>query len=196
MQQQRLQRLRRIVTGDDNSLRRCVDKLESAVVSSLVVVFLVAGPVLAIVAIQTVGSAATREQRAESTWRQVPATLTQSAAAGLVGLDGEWDASWVTATWRAPDGADVPGMLPVELNAKAGQRVMVWVTRTGGLTHAPLTTAAVIDREVVAAVAVPATLALLLLMTAWAVRAAANRRRIVGWTKAWETIGPRWSSLR
>src|SRR5215469_2425917 len=196
MQQQRLQRLRRIVTGDDNSLRRCVDKLESAIVSSLVVVFLVAGPVLAIVAIQTVGSAATREQRAESTWRQVPATLTQSAAAGLVGLDGEWDASWVTATWRAPDGAHKNGMLPVELNATAGQRVMVWVTQTGRLTHQPLTTAAVIDREVVAAIAVPAALAVLLSITAWAVKAAANRRRIVGWTKAWETIGPRWSSLR
>jgi hypothetical protein len=196
MQQQRLQRLRRILAGDDNPLRRYVDKLESAVVASLVVAFLIAGPLLAIASVQAVGAAATRQQNAERNWRQVPATLTQGAAAGLVGLDGEWDASWVTATWTAPDGAHITGRLPVALNAKAGQRVMVWVTHTGEQTHAPLTTAAVIDREAIAAIGVPAGLALLLSTAAWAVRGAANRRRIVGWTKAWDTIGPRWSSLR
>ena len=47
MKQQRLQRLRRIIAGDDNPLRRYVDKLESAVVVSLVIAFLVAAPLLA-----------------------------------------------------------------------------------------------------------------------------------------------------
>ena len=190
------QRLRRIVVGDDNPLRRYVDRLESAVAATLVIAFLVTAPVLAFISVRVVGAAATREQNAERTWRQVPAVVTQSAAAGLIGLDGEWDASWVTAQWTAPDGAHVAGMLPVELNARVGQRVTVWVTHTGQLTHARLTGADVVDREAIAAVSVPAGLAILMLMAAWGVRVFADRRRMTSWAKAWESIGPRWSSFR
>jgi hypothetical protein len=196
MEQQRLQRLRRIVVGDHNPLRRYIDKLESAVAVSLVIAFLVAAPLLAIGTVRAVGAAGVREQRAENGWTQVHAVLTQSAGAGLIGLDGDWDNSWVTAKWTAPDGAHRIGMVPVELNATIGQPVLVWVTQAGELTHAPLTSAAVVDREVTVAIAVSAALALLLSMTGWAVRLLANRRRMSAWTKAWESVGPRWSSLR
>jgi hypothetical protein len=54
----------------------------------------------------------------------------------------------------------------------------------------------VVEREVMAAVAAPVALALLLSITACAVRVVANRRRMAGWTKAWEAVGPRWSSYR
>lgn len=188
--------MRRIVVGDDNPLRRYVDRLESAVATSLVVAFLVAAPLLAIVSVQAVGAAAAREQKAEQTWRERQATLTQSGAAGLVGVGGEWDASWVTAKWTAPDGAHRTGILAVELNARAGQHVTVWVTHTGALTHAPLTTAEVADREAITAVCVPAGLALLLWIASWVVRALANHRRMVSWAKAWDAVGPRWSSFR
>jgi len=191
-----LRRIRRIVIGDDNPMRRYVDRLESIVAASLVIAFVVVAPLLTVVSVRAVASATQREQNAESTWRQVRATLTQSASAGLIGLDGQWDASWVTARWTAPDGAAFSGLLPVELNAKAGQRVMVWVTHTGDLTHAPLTSAEVIDREAVVAVSVPAGLALLFWTASRVVRALANRRRMISWTKAWEAVGPRWSSLR
>jgi hypothetical protein len=73
---------------------------------------------------------------------------------------------------------------------------MVWVTSAGQLTHAQLTATAVVERQVSAAIAVPVALAVLLSVTAGAVRVLANRRRMAGWTKAWEAIGPRWSSLR
>jgi len=196
MKQQRLQRLRRIVVGDDNPMRRYVDKLESAVMASLVIAFLVAAPLLAITTVRAVDAMSVREQRAESQWKPATAVLSQSAAAGLVGVDGDWDASWVMAKWTAPDGARQRGMVPVALNAKAGQRVEVWVTPAGQLTHQPLTGADVVDRDVFAAIAVPAALALLLAMTAWGVRVLANRRRMADWAKAWEAIGPRWSSYR
>jgi hypothetical protein len=196
MKQQQRQRLGRIIAGDDNPLRRYVDKLESAVVASLVIAFLVAAPLLAVATVRVVGAAGAREQRAESGWRQVPAVLTQSAAAGLVGLDGEWDTSWVTARWTAPSGGHRKGLVPVALNARAGQQLTVWVTPAGQLTHARLTAAAVVERQVSAAIAVPVALAVLLSVTAGAVRVLANRRRMASWTKAWEAVGPRWSSLR
>ena len=196
MKQQRVQRLRRIVVGDGNPLRRYVDRLESAVVVSLLVAFLVAAPMLAIAGVRITGHAGAREIAAESSWRQVPAALTQSAGAGLIGLDGEWDTSWVKARWIAPDGITHRGLVAVGLNARAGQAVQVWVTHAGQLTRPRLTRHGVVEREVMAAVAAPAALALLLSITAGAVRVVANRRRMAGWTKAWEAIGPRWSSYR
>jgi hypothetical protein len=196
MKQQRWQRLRRILVGDDNSLRRHVDKLESAVVVSLVITFGIAAPVLAISAVQAVSAASDRQLHAETNWKQVPAVLTQSAAAGVVGLDGEWDTSWVTAKWTAPDGAHCRGIVAVDLNARAGQSVPVWVTPAGQLSPAKLTGRAVADREAMAATAVCLVLAVALSITGCVVRVLANRRRMAGWTKAWEAIGPRWSSLR
>jgi hypothetical protein len=196
MKQQRLQRLRRIVVRDDNPLRRYVDKLESAVVVSLVVAFLIAAPLLAIASVRAVAAGSVREQHAESGWHQVPALLTQSAGAGLIGQDGEWDNSWVTAKWTAPDGAVQSGMVPVALNARAGQRLMLWVTWTGDLTHPKLTNDEVADREVLAAIGVCGGLAGLLALLGGGVRMLANRRRIAAWTRAWDAIGPRWSSFR
>jgi hypothetical protein len=196
MKQQRWQRLRRMLAGDNNSLRRHVDKLESAVVVSLVIAFAVAAPLLAITAVRDVGAASTRQLQAESNWKQVPAVLAQSAGAGLIGLDGEWDASWVMAKWTAPDGAHRSGLVAVDLNARAGQRVLVWVTPAGQLSPAKLTPRAVTDREVIAAMAVCVGLAALLSITACVVRVLANRRRMADWTNAWEAVGPRWSSLR
>jgi hypothetical protein len=196
VKQQRWERLRRIAVGDDNPLRRYVDKLESAVVVSLVVAFLVAAPLLAISAVGYVGAAGARQMHAEANWKQVPAVLTQSAAAGLIGLDGEFDTSWVTAKWTAPDGIHRSGLIAVDLNARPGQHVMVWVTQTGQLSPARLTAAGIADREVSAAIVVPVGLAVLLSITAFVVRVLGNRRRMAAWTKAWEAIGPRWSSLR
>ena len=196
MKRQLCQGMRRIVVGDDNPLRRYIDRLESALTASFVVAFLIAAPLLALVSVRAVAAGAAREQQTEQAWRQVRAVTTQSAAAGIVGLDGEWDTSWVTARWTAPDGARVRGMLPMELNARAGQHLMIWVTPTGDPTHARLTTADVIDREAMTAISVPAGLALLLLLCSWAIRVEANRRRMTAWTKAWENIGPRWSSFR
>ncbi len=196
MEQQRLQRLRRIVAGDDNPLRRYVDKLETAVIAGLVIAFLVAGPLLAVAAARTTGAAGLRDMRAESTWAQRTAVLTQSAGAGLVGLDGEWDTSWVKAKWTAPDGAHRRGLVAVGLNARAGQRLTLWMTSAGELTPPRLTRGAVVERQIIAAIMWPAGLAIVLSITACAVRVLANRRRMADWARAWEAIGPRWSSLR
>jgi hypothetical protein len=196
MRQQRLRRLRRIVAGDDNPLRRYIDKLESAVIASLVISFLIAAPLLAVFAAREVGIAGAREERAQQAWRPVTAVLEQSASAGLIGLDGEWDTSWVRAKWTAPDGAYRSGLVAVVLNARAGQRLQVWVTPAGQLTHPRLTTAQVRERQVMAAIAAAAALALVLSIAGSIARVLANRRRIAAWGKAWEAAGPRWTSRR
>lgn len=196
MEPQRMQRLRRIVVGDCNPLRRNIDRLESAIITSLVVAFVVAAPLLAIGAVRIVGATGAREVAAQSSWRPEQAQLTQNAADGMIGVDGEWDTSWVTARWRARDGAWRQGLVAVGLNAKAGQTVPITVTGSGQLTAQPLTRAGVVERELIAAVCAPVVLALLLTVTACAVRAAATRRRMATWTKEWDAVGPSWSSRR
>ena len=180
----------------DNPLQRHVDRVESAILACLVVAFFVATPLLCIVAVRVTGAAAVRELRAESGWRPVPAVLQQSAAAGQIGESGELDASWVSARWRAPDGAWRHGLVAVELNARAGQRMTVWVTPAGQLMHPPLTRAEFLEWEATGAMLAPIALAALLVVAGSVVRVLANRRRMAGWTTAWAATGPRWSSLR
>jgi hypothetical protein len=194
MLRQLWQRLAR--SPKDNPLQRHVDRIESAIVAGLVVAFLVAAPLLSIVAVQVAGAAAVRERQAERAWQPVPAVLQQSAAAGQIGVDGDLDTSWVSARWVAPDGALRHGLVAVALNAKAGQRMTVWVTPAGQLMHPRLTGAQVLEWEATGAFLAPLGLAALLAVAGGIVRVLANRRRMAGWTRAWAATGPRWSSLR
>lgn len=195
-QQQLLRRLGRMVAGDDNPLRRPVDKLESAVITVLIVAFFIVAPMLAVAAADVTGAAGAREMKAETSWQPATAVLQQGAADGVIGLDGNWDTAWVKAKWTAPGGAQKSGRVAVALNARAGQRVAIWVTPAGQLTHQPLTRAEVAERTVMAAVAAPAGLALVLTIAIGVTRVVANRRRMACWAREWEATGPRWSSLR
>jgi hypothetical protein len=187
MLRQLWQRLTR--SPEDNPLQRRVDRIESAIVACLVVVFIIAAPLLIIVAARVSGAAAVRERRAESGWQPVSAVLQQSGAAGQIAGGGDLDASWVPARWRAPDGAWRQGLVAVELNAKAGQRMTVWVTPAGQLMHPPLTRAEVLEWEATAAMLAPVALAALLVIAGGIVRVVANRRRMAGWARAWAALG-------
>jgi hypothetical protein len=180
---------------EDSPLQRRVDRIESVIAACLVVVFVIAAPLLCVVAVRVAGAAGVREQQAESGWRPVPAVLQQSAAAGQI-AGGDSDASWVSARWRAPDGRWRQGLVAVALNAKAGQRMTVWVTPAGQLMHPPLTRAEVLEWEATGATLAPIALAALMAVAGGIVRVLANRRRVAGWTRAWAATGPRWSSLR
>ena len=197
MKQQRiLRRLGRMLAGNDSPLRRPVDKLESAVITSLIIAFFIAAPLLAIFAAGAVRAGGTREMSAEGQSKLRTAVLLQSASEGTIDLAGDWDTAWVNAQWTAPTGATEHGLVAVSLNARAGQHVSVWVTSAGQLTHQPLTKAEVAERTVLAAVACPAGLALLLTIAVGVTRVMANRRRMACWAREWEATGPRWSSLR
>jgi hypothetical protein len=164
--------------------------------TGLVVLFLIAAPLLSILTGRIADSAGLREQRAEKSWHPVHAVLEQSASAGLTGQDAGWDAAWVNARWDVPGGGSRTGVIAVALNARAGQRVTVWVTGSGQLTHPPVSHDDVLDGIANAVVATVAGLAVLLAFGAAAARAAASRRRMQAWERDWEVIGPRWTSLR
>jgi hypothetical protein len=179
-----------------NPLRRRIDDVEVAIVTGFVVLFLIAAPLLGIMTGRIADGAGLREQHAEQAWHQVHAVLEQNASAGLSSQDGGWDAAWVNARWDIPGGKPRTGIVAVGLNAKAGQRVAIWVTGSGQITHPPLSHDDVLDGIANAVLATVAGLAVLLGLAAAVARGAANRRRMAGWERAWEIIEPRWTSLR
>jgi hypothetical protein len=177
-------------------LRRRVDDVEAAILTGIVVLFLIAAPLLSIMTGRLADSAGLREQSAERAWHPVQAVLQQNASNGLASQDGAWGAAWVKARWDVPGGNQRTGIIAVDLNAKAGQRVTIWVTGSGQVTHPPLSHDEVLDGIANAVLATVVGVGVLLGLAAAAAKAAGNRRRMAAWAQAWEVIGPRWTSLR
>ncbi len=194
---QRLRQVARLLLGRDrNPLLRHIDRLEAAILTGLVAGFVLAAPLVSIFAGRLADSTGLREQRAEQAWRRVPAVLEQNAAAGLIGLDGAWDTSWVRARWPAPAGGSRTGLIATPLNARKGEVATIWVTQAGQLTHPPLSQAELRGRIAFAVLVTVGGLAGLLLLLAAALRAMISRRRMAAWERAWEATGPKWSRLR
>ncbi|HUZ22676.1 MAG TPA: hypothetical protein VMV07_02815 [Streptosporangiaceae bacterium] len=179
---------------DRNPLRRRIDRVETVVVTALLAIFLVGAPVLMIVAARVTDSAGVRQQHAERTWRQVPATLLQTPANQADPSYG-WDGAWVRARWSAPDGQQRTGFVAVDPAAVAGHRVQVWVDGAGRITSPPLRTYDIWGDVLLAVVTVPVVLGIALSIIAGCVRAVLNRRRLAGWDRAWYAVEPRWTRL-
>lgn len=179
-----------------NPLRRRIDDIDTAIMVGLVVLFVLAAPLLSLLTGRMADAAGVREQRAERTWHQVRAVLEQNADQGVIGQDGEWGVAWVNARWQLPHGVRRSGVVAVGLSARAGQRVTIWVTKSGQLTHPPLSHGDVLDGIANAVMATVAGLGVLIGIAAAVARAAVNRRRMANWARDWEIVGPRWTSLR
>jgi hypothetical protein len=175
----RVRRLARRLGLDANPLRRRTDKIATFLAAQLLLVFLVGAPLLAIAAYGWAGRVGAAEQRAERSWRVVPAVLLMksvpspnSFASGLFGY------SWVPARWVAPSGQVRSGDIAVEVGMAAGRTVRIWVDAAGRPTDGPLTRRAVQARA--ATVAAVTTLALVVALSflAWAGRKLLDRRRL------------------
>jgi ABC-type spermidine/putrescine transport system permease subunit I len=70
------------------------------------------------------------------------------------------------------------------------------VTGSGQVTHPPLSHDEVLDGVANAVLATVVGLGIALTLALAVARSAANRRRMAAWARAWDVIGPRWTSLR
>jgi hypothetical protein len=178
---------------DRNPLRRRIDRVQAGMVAGLILVFLMAAPVLVAVAGQWTRAAGIRQQRAEITWRQVPATVAVSAPAHRDGFPGPVNTVWKPARWRAPDGQPRSGWILVSPAAAAGSSVRVWVNRSGALTGSPLQPAQLQGRIAIVGVLTAIVLGLVLCAVGGAGRFLFGRRRLADWDKGWRAVGPRWT---
>ena len=184
----------RMLGWDRNPLRRRIDRVEAGMVAALILVFLITAPVLVAVAGHGIRTAGIRQQRAEASWRLVPATLQHSAPAPRGETLGMADTVRKPARWTAPDGRARSGRIVVSPRAAAGSSVRVWVSRSGSLTgRPPLRRAQLQDRIVLTGVLTAAVLGLVLGLAGLAGRFLFSRRRLANWDKAWRAVGPHWT---
>ena len=178
---------------DRNPLRRRSDRAESAVLAMLFVVFLAAAPFVSEACGASVHATAGQVQRAQRTWRRVPALLLKPEPGEPVTTGFGVYFPEAPARWTAPDGKVLTGEVPVRLGAAAGTTERVWVTREGQLTGPPLGDSEVSAEAGFAAVLGVVSLAVALTLVGGLVRRALDKRRMAFWEAAWLTTGPRWT---
>jgi hypothetical protein len=179
----------RMFGWDGNPLRRRSDRVEAVMVTGLIVVFLAAAPVLAVVTGHWTWAAGVRHRPAAA-WRQVPATVQQGTSARRAGSAMSAGTVWVLARWMAPDGQRRSGLVAVSPAVAAGGSTRVWVNRAGSLTGPtpPACAAARLDCNCqsagIHALAPPA---------GYAGQRLLGRRRLADWIRTWEAVGPQWN---
>jgi hypothetical protein len=182
---------------DRNPLRRASDRAEATVVAAALLIFLIGGPLLALVAGHWAGAAALRVERAQqASWRHVPAVLLANAGSAFgVGYGGV-SSTEVKARWTAPDGQVRTGEVPAVPGARAGSTVRIWVDSIGEQTGPPLRHDQATGQAFLATVTAPLALGAVLLCAASLTIQALDRRRLALWDADWQVTEPRWSSSR
>jgi hypothetical protein len=189
----RARRLARKLGLDANPLRRRIDKIATWLVAQFMVVVLVGVPLFAVAAFTWAARAGAAEQRAERSWREVPAVLLRSVPAPESLAGAVFGYSWVPARWTAPNGQVRSGDIPVVVGLTAGRKVRLWVDAAGRPTDVPLTHRAVVARAATAAAIATTGLLIALSCLALIVRWLLDRRRLADWELAWAIVGPQWT---
>jgi len=174
-------------------LRRRSDRVEGAIVVLLSALFLAA-----VAAAPFIGERIYHAQRAEAAaLHPATAVLTQNGPASTI-LASAGEAA---ARWRAPDGRQRSGMLststvPVLWNARAGDRVPVWLTASGQPESQPPGPFGALLASIVITVGIVFGGAVAAFGCYWLCRLVLDRRRLAAWASEWSTTGPRWTTRR
>lgn len=191
----RLARLIRRWRPDRNPLRRGADRIEAAILTALVAVFLSGAPVAAISAGQWAASSGLQAEHAQAAWHHVPAVLLHNAPAAAHALFQASVEPQVRAQWTAA-GVRHTGLVYAPAGARAGSTVGIWTDSSGRVTGNPVQGGDIVARIAMAAllasVAVAAVLAALGLLARWAL----DRRRLAAWDAHWSATGPQWTGRR
>jgi hypothetical protein len=181
---------------DHNPLRRRIDRIETFVRLTVLVLLFAAVPAGAFLAGRTAdhvfGHQAQVQQASE---HQVTAILTQDAPmVGAVDPYSAVETAWATARWTAPNGTVHTGGALVVAGTRKGSQTRIWINDAGAITDPPAG-----HRDVMAEVAVTVMAtgiaAILLLLGAEAIVIhSLNRRRFGAWDAEWRATGPLWTN--
>jgi hypothetical protein len=179
-----------------NPLRRRSDRIESGMMMTLILLFVVAGPLLGWWA----GRAGYLAEKRAGEWERdhvhrVEAVLVADPETLGVSASRTTPPRAARATWVAPDGTPRSGIVPVVSAARRGDKIPIWVDDRGAQRPAPL------DRDPAAQAFLAAGAVLLGVAAALAGiraigRAVLDRRRAAAWQREWQRVGPEWSRDR
>jgi hypothetical protein len=180
---------------DHNPLRRAADRAEFAVALVLLAAFLAGTPLTALAAARWAGASGLRTERAQAGWHRVPAVLLHDAP--TIGGSLFNPVAWpqVPARWGSPVGPRT-GKVAARPGERAGSIVIVWIDRSGRLTGPPVPAVSLANQVLMAAVSLPAALALVLL-GAWVyAEMLLDRCRMAAWDTDWAVTEPQWTGRR
>jgi len=178
-----------------NPLARPTDRVEAVVAISLILLWLFTIPIFA-VAGSVLGSEATAvaEQQQHQRTKTI-AQLVEDAPEVVFSSRGIpiTEQVPVAARWMAPDGSDRTGTITTASALGAGDRVPVWVDRTGDVTDPPT------DPTAAGLLGAGGTAVSWLIWgaalagVAFVHRRLVGRRRLAQWAQKWQGIEPIWS---
>jgi len=172
-----------------NPLRRRDDIAEAWVVLAVWILVLVGGTIVGLAAAHATASTLDR-QRADR--HSVPAVLLADVPRPTSGKWSSGDKDLAKVRWRAPDGSVRVDRTLVTVGLRAGTRVVVWEDARGTLvTEPPGPTEATLEAAVMGGFAALA-LAGSVCATGALVRRRLDQRRMAGWDREWDLVGPKW----
>jgi hypothetical protein len=174
-----------------NELRRPADRIETAVIVSLVAAFLTA----AVAAACFAGHLYRSEHTVATGLRPAVAVLSQPGPVATA------PAAAVGARWRLPNGTETSGTLttltaPTIYHAPAGTPVQIWLDRSGEPQAPPPSPDDMIFSALLAGIIATAGATVVLILCYIFCRTVLDRHRLAGWESAWAAVGPRWTSHR
>ena len=178
-----------------NPLARAADRMEATARALLTTLWLCTLPFVAVL-----GSAAWQQASATAADQQHSRSSTTAqllADAPDIAIDDQGmfvdQQQRATARWIAPDGSERTGSVTTAAGGHTGDRIKIWVDRTGAVTSPPAspTTSAVLIITLATGVAL--AWGALLAVAQYGIRRRLDRRRMAGWDDEWERIGPLWS---
>lgn len=182
---------------DRNPLRRAADRLESAAVAALIVVFLAGAPLAGLAVGHWAYSAAARTAQSQgAAWHQVAAVVLETVPKPAANPYGAADLAQVPASWIAPDGTPHTGQVTAAAGTTKGSAVQIWTDRSGRQTGPPLQPPQVVDQATLAGVMAVLGVAFGLVVLGVLIRRTLDRRRLAAWAAAWDATGPLWTNYR
>ncbi|QFQ98113.1 hypothetical protein F9278_19995 [Streptomyces phaeolivaceus] len=172
-----------------NPLRRRDDIVEGWVVAAVWTVAVVGGTTVGLVAAHAT-EATLDQQRAQR--HPVNAVLVADVPKPTVGKWSSGDKTLAKVRWTTPDGSSRTDRTLVDTGLKSGTHLVVWQDGRGTLvTEPPSATEAAVEGAVMGGFA-----GMSLVGGVYAVGALArwrlDQRRMAGWDREWDLIGPKW----
>jgi hypothetical protein len=192
---------RRLIRGgrwlgcDRNPLRRTVDRAETAIRLTVLVLILTVVPAAAVLAGRWADHAALAQAREQNAATHV-VSATLLGPAPSVGAPDPYagaEVAWVPARWTAPDGRSRTGDVLAPVGARKDSTVSTYVDASGNFTDPPPGRGEVIGNVFMTVTLVGLSLLAILLAAGAVSHQLLERRRLKAWDTEWRAVAPRWT---
>lgn len=191
----RLIRRGRWLGRDRNPLRRTVDRAETAIRLTILVLILTVVPAAAVLAGRWADDAALSQARQQNAVTHVVSArlLGPVPTVGAPDPYAGAEVAWVPARWTAPDGRARSGDVLAPVGAKKGSTVSTYVDASGNFTNPPPGRGEVIGNVFMTVTLVGLSLLAILLAAEAVSHQLLERRRLKAWDTEWQAVAPRWT---